>query len=172
MLQLLQLEGCSANYLLVKDRAIISATQEVVGCHWRHSFTASVIRFILYSLGRIYLQTHIWSWLYLYHLHPSFLPYPCPHAVKQQQTRHDFQPACIWEKGMGGVMEDWSWRRVKGKEDENLFCAQTSNCFTGQIGLIQYVCLTVNSTATQNAALCKSSVNASTLHSCSYFKQG
>lgn len=29
------LEGCNANYLLVKGRAIISVTQEVVGCHWR-----------------------------------------------------------------------------------------------------------------------------------------
>lgn len=34
---LVQLDGCAANYLLGKDRIIISVTQEVVGCHWRHA---------------------------------------------------------------------------------------------------------------------------------------
>lgn len=70
----------------------------------------------------------------------------------------------FWEQGEGGVMEDWSWRRVT-----NIIMLH------GSIGLIQKdMCLTVNTTnaATHNTAFCKSSVNASTLHSCSYFKQG
>lgn len=63
-------------FILVKDRIIIAVTQGVVGCHWRRArgdifFMASVIRFFFFgldSLGRAYMQSHIWSWLCLYQL--------------------------------------------------------------------------------------------------------
>lgn len=69
MFLLVQMDGCSAIYSPVKDRGLISVTQEVVGGHWRHMDNlflwpqSSDLYF-----GVFYLQTHICSWLYLYHL--------------------------------------------------------------------------------------------------------
>lgn len=137
-------------------------------------FTASVIRFILHSLGSVYMQSHIWSWLCLCHLpspHPSQLPQLEQWelnslVVKREQTRHRFPPAW-WREGGLEQEERQMYRR------QNLLCVQMPNCRTGQQDFSRETCLTVNSahTATQNAALCKSSVNAFTFHSCSYFKQ-
>lgn len=164
MVQLLQLEGCSANYLLVKDRAIISATQEVVGCHWRHRFYSfSHQIYSLQSGEDLLADPHLELVVPL----PPTPPPPPPLAPMllncSKQAITSNQPG-FWEQGEGGVMEDWSWRRVT-----NIIMLH------GSIGLIQKdMCLTVNTTnaATHNTAFCKSSVNASTLHSCSYFKQG
>lgn len=75
------------------------------------AFTASAVRFICYSLGRIYLQDpHLEL---VVPLPPTVPPPPPPllrcynwerresnsPVVKQQQTGHRFQRAWIWLKG-------------------------------------------------------------------------
>lgn len=143
-------------------------------------FMASVIRFILHSLGRVYMQSHIWSQLCLYHL-PSDAPPPVDSYNWSDESRIPLLlnsskqdiASSQHGRGEGGgreggreLEERQMWRR------QNLFCVKCQ--IVKQVNRFsRETCLTVNSahTATRNTALCKSSVNAFTFHSCSYFKQ-
>lgn len=112
------------HFILVKDRIIIGVTRGVVGCHWRRAqgdifFMASVIRFFFFgldSLGRAYMQSHIWSCLCLYQLLSA-----CPAqrrlprlqrweqnspVVKQQQTSLPDTTGRAREGGRGRQREE------------------------------------------------------------------
>lgn len=166
-------------------------------CRGGHFFTASVIRcfWTSRSAPRASTQSHIWSSLCLYQRlslaaksRPAqHRPTPTHHRSDESRiplllnsSKHHFQTLVAGrERECGGRGEG---RKRRGEEEGGLDLQPRAmqkghNVFfdgtptqTGQKAFLLERHDSAH-TASQNTALCKSSKNAFTFHSCSYFRQ-